>query len=196
VPVKSELLQEVNDISAALRYRIHNFVERLKQTLTDISKRLIDPRRQIQDRRMRLDDLFFRLSRRILSHLNRKNEQLGWWTDRLLSIRLIARIDNSNKVVEQYKYNLLKIFDIIKSNKSVRLRELLARLETLNPIAILERGYSITRTIPDLKVVVDPKTVSINQNLQVLVAKGTLTCRVKDKSENGPKDIRTITKTA
>ncbi len=196
VPVKCELLQEVNDISAALRYRIHNFVERLKQTLTDISKRLIDPRRQIQDRRMRLDDLFFRLSRRILSHLNRKNEQLGWWTDRLLSIRLIARIDNSNKVVEQYKYNLLKIFDIIKSNKSVRVRELLARLETLNPIAILERGYSITRTIPDLKVVVDPKTVSINQNLQVLVAKGTLTCRVKDKSENGPKDIRTITKTA
>ncbi len=84
----------------------------------------------------------------------------------------------------------------MQSYKSAQLKELLARLETLNPIAILERGYSITRTIPDLKVVMDPKTVSIDQNLQVLVAKGTLTCRVKDKSENGPKDIRTITKTA
>jgi hypothetical protein len=29
-----------------------------------------------------------------------------------------------------------------------------------------------------------------------LLAKGTLTCRVKDKSQNGPKNIRAISKTA
>jgi exodeoxyribonuclease VII large subunit len=196
VPVKYELLQQVNDISADLKYRIRHTIERLWQTLTDISKRLIDPRRQIQDRRMRLDDFASRLSRRILILLNRKNEQLGWWSDRLLSLNPITRIHNFHKVVEQYGYNLLKTFHIIKSHKSTQLREHTARLETLNPIAILERGYSITRTIPDLRVVLDPKTVSINQNLQVLVAKGTLTCRVKDKSENGPKDIRTIIETA
>ncbi len=196
VPVKSELLQEVNDISAGLQYRMRNYIERLRQRLTDISKRLVDPRRRIQDRRMRLDDLTFRLNRRMLMQLNRKNEQLGWWMDRLLSISMINRIHNFNKLIEQYEYKLLKTFNIIKSRKSALLKEFLARLETLNPIAILERGYSITRTIPDLKVVLDPKTVCINQNLQVLVAKGTLTCRVKDKSENGPKDIRTITKTA
>jgi exodeoxyribonuclease VII large subunit len=128
--------------------------------------------------------------------LKRKNEQLGWWCDRLLSTSVISRIHNFKKLIEQFEYNLLKTLNIIQSHKSAQLKELLARLETLNPIAILERGYSITRTIPDLKVVMDPKTVSIDQNLQVLVAKGTLTCRVKDKSENGPKDIRTITKTA
>ena len=196
VPVKFKLLQEVNDISASLKYRIRNTVERLRQTLTDISKRLIDPRRQIQDRRMRLDDFVLRLSRRALIFLNRKNEQFGWWSDRLLSRSPITRIHNFNEIIEQYGYKVLKTFHIIKNNKSTRLRELTARLETLNPIAILERGYSITRTIPDLKVVLDPKAVSINQNLQVLVAKGTLTCRVKDKSENGPKNIRTITETA
>jgi len=131
-----------------------------------------------------------------LIFLNRKNEQFGWWSDRLLSRSPITRIHNFNEIIEQYGCKLLKTFHIIKNNKSTRLRELTARLETLNPIAILERGYSITRTIPDLKVVLDPKAVSINQNLQVVVAKGTLTCRVKDKSENGPKNIRTITETA
>jgi exodeoxyribonuclease VII large subunit len=74
-------------------------------------------------------------------------------------------------------------------DKSARLRELRARLETLSPIAILERGYSITRTIPDLKVVRNPRSVAINQDLEVMVAKGSLTCRVKEKSENGPKNI-------
>jgi exodeoxyribonuclease VII large subunit len=145
---------------------------------------------------MRVDDFASRLSRCVLTLLNRKNEQLGWWTDRLLSFNLISRIHNFNKITEQYYFNLLKSFDIIKSSKSAQLGELTARLETLNPVAILERGYSITRTIPDLKVVCDPKSVSINQNLQVLLAKGTLTCRVKDKSQNGPKNIRAIPKTA
>ncbi|MEJ2100521.1 MAG: exodeoxyribonuclease VII large subunit [Desulfobacterales bacterium] len=196
VPVKSELLQQVNDISADLKYRIQHAVDRLRQTLVDTSNRLIDPRRQIQDRRMRLDDFTSRISRRILILLNRKKEQLSWRSDRLFSNRFIPRVHNFNKVIEQYEYNLLKTYNIIKNFKSAQLRELTARLETLNPIAILERGYSITRTIPDLKVVFDPKSVSINQNLQVLVAKGTLTCRVKDKSGNGPKNIRTITKTA
>jgi exodeoxyribonuclease VII large subunit len=69
------------------------------------------------------------------------------------------------------------------------LRELCIQLETLSPIAILKRGYSITRTIPDLDLVFDPKMVSIEQDLEVMVAKGTLTCRVKGKSENGPENI-------
>ena len=83
----------------------------------------------------------------------------------------------------------MKTFNKELENKSARLRELSARLETLSPIAILERGYSITRTIPDSKVVRNPRMVSINQDLEVMVAKGTLTCRIKGKSENGPKNI-------
>jgi exodeoxyribonuclease VII large subunit len=196
VPIKFELLQEVNNISASLKVRMRHHLQRLRQTLTEISRRLVDPRRQIQDRRMRLDDLASRLGRLILNILDRKNEQLSWRSDHLLSLSPTPRIRNFNKLIEQYVYKLLKTIHIIRIDKSTRLRELLARLETLSPIAILERGYSITRTLPDLKVVLDPKAVSIDQNLQVLVAKGTLTCRVKDKSENGPKDIRTITETA
>jgi exodeoxyribonuclease VII large subunit len=145
---------------------------------------------------MRLDDFASQLNRRIVIFLKNKNEQLVWRKNQLLSLAPISRIYNFHQRVEQYGYKVLKLYNIIINNKSTRLRELSARLEALSPVAILERGYSITRTIPDLKVVLDPKMVSINQKLQVLVAKGTLTCRVKDKSEDGPKNIRTITKTA
>jgi exodeoxyribonuclease VII large subunit len=196
IPIKFELLQRVNDVFADLRYRMGHALGRLRQTLADISKRMIDPRRQIQDRRMRLDDFATRLNRRMLTLLKYKNEQLGWRFNQLASLAFLPRIHSFHKIIEQYDHNILKTFNIIISTKSARLRELSARLEALSPVAILERGYSITRTIPDFKVVFDPKDVSINQKLQVLIAKGTLTCRVKDKSENGPKNIRTIIKTA
>ena len=52
-------------------------------------------------------------------------------------------------------------------------------------MAILTRGYSITRTIPGKKVIKDPKMVSLNQDLEVMVAFGRLYCRVKGKSTDG-----------
>jgi len=57
-----------------------------------------------------------------------------------------------------------------------------SRLNDLSPVAILDRGYSITRTIPDAVVVRDPKIVNLGQNLEVMLSKGSLICRVEGKS--------------
>jgi exodeoxyribonuclease VII large subunit len=196
VPVKNQLFQSVKDTSSELGYRMLNQVERLRLNLIDVTKGLLDPRKQIQDWRLRLDDFASRLSRQTSILLGRKIERLKWWQDRLVAHSPKSQISNLNVIIEQYLFNLLKIFNKNLERKSAWLGELRARLETLSPIAILERGYSITRTIPDLKVVRNPKRVSINQDLEVMVAKGSLTCRVKEKSENGPKNIRTIDETA
>lgn len=189
VPVKNELLRMVNDNFLALKYRICNVIKRFRGSLIDLAKGLVDPKKQIQDWRLRLDDFASRLSRNFLMLFGRKNEQHEWWLDRLVAHHPASQINNINLIIEQYLYKLLKTYGKQVNSKVTRLRELRARLETLNPIAILERGYSITRTIPDSKVVLNPRMVSINQDLEVMVAKGTLTCRVKGKSENGPKNI-------
>lgn len=196
VPVKNQLFQLVNDESAELGYRMLNRVERLRLNLMDFTKRLVDPRKQIQDWRLRLDDFASRLNRQTSILLGRKIERLKWWQDRLVAHSPKSQIYNFNVIIKQYIFNLPKIFNKNLEGKSAWLGELRARLETLSPIAILERGYSITRTIPDLKVVRNPKNVSINQDLEVMVSKGSLTCRVKEKSENGPKNFRTIDETA
>ncbi|MEE9496074.1 MAG: exodeoxyribonuclease VII large subunit [Desulfobacterales bacterium] len=196
VPVKNELLRIVDDTFAALEYRMFNIIERLRLNLMDVARRLVDPGRLIQDWRLRLDDFASRLSRQALILLERRKESLNWWQDRLIAHSPNPQIYNFNVIIKQNSYNLLKNLHKTLEGKSTRLCELRARLETLSPIAILERGYSITRTIPDLKVVRNPKSVSINQDLEVMVAKGSLTCRVKEKSENGPKNIRTIDETA
>jgi exodeoxyribonuclease VII large subunit len=196
VPVKNELLQLVNDTFSALGYRMFNVIERLRLNLTDIAKRMVDPKKQIEDLRLRLDDFASRLSRQALILLEHKKERLKWWQDRLAANSPNSQIYNLNVIIKQDLYNLFKTFSKILEHQSARLGELRARLETLSPIAILDRGYSITRTIPDLKVIRNPRSVSINQDLEVMVAKGSLTCRVKEKSENGPKNIRTIDETA
>ena len=53
-----------------------------------------------------------------------------------------------------------------------RYGNLSSRLELLNPTAILSRGYSITRTIPEKQVVRSAKTVSAGQELEILLGVG------------------------
>ena len=186
VPLKNELFQDLMGVFQDLKYRMTTLIERLRRRLLDLSRQLIDPQKQIEDWRLRMDDYTSRLMHYISILLDRQNERFVWWKGRLLNNSPTNQIDSLKVVLNQNKYKLLKTFNKILDDKSARLRELSIHLETLSPIAILERGYSITRTVPDLNLVFDPREVSINQDLEVMVAKGTLRCRVKGKSENGP----------
>jgi exodeoxyribonuclease VII large subunit len=189
VPVKYELLQILKDIFKNLKYRMTSTIHRLGFDLRDLSQRLIDPRKRIQDYRLQLDDYTSRLIRHIQILLDRRKERFQSWKARLMNSSPAYQSHNLNVIIEQNEYKLLNSFIKNIEKKSARLREIRVQLETLSPIAILKRGYSITRTIPDLKLVMDPKTVSLEQDLEVMVEKGTLTCRVKGKSENGPENI-------
>ncbi|MGD8390281.1 MAG: exodeoxyribonuclease VII large subunit [Desulfobacterales bacterium] len=188
-PIKSELLQMVNDFSLDLQYRMDTIIQRLRHAVVEMSKRLTDPRKKTQDWRLRLDDFAARLNRCTRLQLDRSAERLEWWHDRLLKNSPANQVQNAKAIIHQ---NINKLIELYKKNiqlKSARLGELSARLEALSPIAILERGYSITRTLPDAKIVLDPETVALNQDLEVIVSKGALICQVKEKLKNGPKNI-------
>ena len=64
-------------------------------------------------------------------------------------------------------------------NKKTNLREITSALDLLNPTAILSRGYSITRTIPDNSVVRNAKEVAHGQDLEILLGTGSLTVKTK-----------------
>ncbi len=189
LPVKQELLQIVKNFSADLHYRMITRIEGLRRTLLDTAKRLADPRKKSQDWRLRLDDLTARLSRQTRSILTRKNERLQWRQDKLLMNSPLSRLKNSKAIIDKNFDKLFELYNKNRQNKLAHLRELNARLDALNPIAILERGYSITRTVPQAKIVLDPETVAVHQELEVIVSRGALICRVKEKLKNGPKNI-------
>ncbi|MBT8371958.1 MAG: hypothetical protein KJO34_13415, partial [Deltaproteobacteria bacterium] len=121
--------------------------------------------------------------------LGRERENLGFWAGRLEANNPMVLFEKIKNQLKQINNNILKSFIIYNKSKQMRIRELSAKLEALSPVAILARGYSITRTIPEAEVVRDARTVSLNQDLEVMIAKGRLFCRVKGKSTNGEKDI-------
>jgi len=146
-----------------------------------MTSRLIHPKRKIEDLRLRTDDNVGRLYRTFKTSILQHQERLLWRTDRLFSNSPLLRTKTLNDKLEQKNDNLYNYMKILINKKQGLLRELIVKLHTLNPEAILSRGYSITRTIPDATVVKDPKKLSIGQDLEVMVAKGAFICSVKRK---------------
>ncbi len=182
VPQKSELQQRLRDILRLLNANINYYFKRLNEKLKEKSSRLFDPRRRIEDSCLKVDDLTGRLNR-LLSHrihLERKNHD--FWDDRLQANTPLNFL-KKNKLKHEYNYlNLLKSYEKYNNKNKVKIRELSTKLQALSPVAILERGYSITRTLPSKSVVKDPAKVCLDQDLEVMVALGRLYCRVKGKS--------------
>ena len=189
VPEKSELQRHCSDVSRHLKTRILYYFKALNLKLNEISKRLVEPRRKLADHRLRLDDLCARFGRILRFKVRREREYLDFWRDRLGANTPGLVILKAKKQLEQINQNLIKSLIIYNHSKKIKGRELRAKLEALNPLAILARGYSVTRTIPQATVIKDSQKVTLNQELEVLLAKGTLICRVKGKVNDGKKNI-------
>ena len=69
------------------------------------------------------------------------------------------------------------------------LRGLAGRLDALSPLAVLARGYSITRVLPDDRVVTDARTLHPGDALETLLARGAVRSAVTGVLERaGPAD--------
>ncbi|MFC1798616.1 exodeoxyribonuclease VII large subunit [Thermodesulfobacteriota bacterium] len=189
VPVKADLKGLCQNFEKSLTSCFYYIIKRYSMRISELAVRLADPRRKIQDFRLRVDDLTIRLIRQIQKIRLQRGERLFFWHDRLMANNPIALLKIYHEKLDLYNNNMLYFMVNLIKQKKHQLREKLARLQALNPKSILKRGFSITRTIPDLVVVKDSDSVNIGQKLDVLLASGTLTCWVGGKKKNGQENI-------
>ncbi len=181
VPSKDELKRRHEDIFSKLKLNIRQHIEKYRYILSRVSKSLVDPKRKVQDLRLKIDDFTIRLTKIYFNRINQKREKYKLWKDLLYTNKPLGYIANLNEKLTNISDKLSTLNSIYLNNKRSLLRGNKGRLYALNPTSILKRGYSITRTIPEAVVVKTAHSVSIGQNLEVMLAKGTLVVNVHQK---------------
>lgn len=189
VPVKSELLHRHRMIFNRLRTCSKRNITYNYNNLDKVVKKLIHPKKKLDDLRFRADDYSARLLKEFKRYVNVRNEKLSWYAQRLNKINPITLIKDYRNLVSQHSNQMYSLFNSDMNATHLNLMVLNGRLHALSPAAVLGRGYSITRTIPEKTIIVNSENVFIGDLLEILLSRGTLFCRVERKTDNGKNDF-------
>lgn len=131
----------------------------------------------------RVDDFVSRL----VSHMRYRVERSG---ERLRSLDRHLRLVSPLERIKRQRERLRDEVSALQSSMSHRLalwrgelRTAAARLDSLSPLAILARGYSVCRLLPDLSIITRAASVAEGGHVEVLLAQGGLICRVEERRQ-------------
>ncbi|MEN8692454.1 MAG: exodeoxyribonuclease VII large subunit [Desulfobacterales bacterium] len=189
VPIKGELYRKINELKYLIILNLQRYIKNYRSQIGSLRERLADPKKKLSDHRLKLDEEAGRLIRALMNQIHMRRERLAWRSDKLsynnpsyYVTKLKEKLDRTSTLLQQSIRSCV-------SERQARLREVNAKLDSLNPTAILARGFSITRTLPETTIVRDSAAVSLGQALEIVLARGSLTCDVKEKFKNGKKII-------
>ena len=174
VPPKQDLLRQIADVQAKLIHTFNNYLRFHRTYLREFSRRLIDPRKRVQDLRMKNDELTDRLIRACRQFLKQRREHLHWRTSKLKTLSPAIHFPLLKNKLELLKHNLLSYFEkyIETAKSSIKGSE--SKLTALSPLSILQRGYSITRLRANNQVVRSSDNVQVGDQLQIILGSGSL----------------------
>lgn len=186
VPAKRDLQQRIRQLETTLARRMQARLNTGQQELKNLQRRLIHPRRRLQDQLMRTDELYLRLQRAVAYCLAQARTRLTWQTASLQHQTPGHQIQKHYLTLKHHQSTLHAALRHISGQQRNRLATQSARLAALSPLSILQRGYSITRRQSDQQVLMDATAVTPEQSLEIILARGTLICRVERTQPNGP----------
>jgi exodeoxyribonuclease VII large subunit len=176
-PDRRELMRSNADRARLLGRALQRYLERHMQAVDYLSHRLVDPRERLQAERERLRHLTSRLAAAGTASVSHIRWVLLDCARRLLHARFdpgayLARVQQASLRLDGAAGKNL-------SASSAVLEGLRARLETLNPHAVLERGYAIASD-PAGRILRDSSLLSPGDRLRVQFARGAVDTEVKN----------------
>jgi len=185
VPNKHELANSLEQWTGRLKNLICRSVESHRNKLDFLEKRMSDPRKRLDDFRLRVDDIIGRLAVYMSNILRQKDEQFERRVDALSSKSPKSRVGELKGLVSRLNKGLEVHVKHYLGNQRHRLEKSMEGLDRLSPLNILQRGYSIVRSLPDYNIVKDVKSLKVGDRINIKLLKGEAIGQIKELIEEG-----------
>jgi exodeoxyribonuclease VII large subunit len=179
VPLRSVLDETLSHLKEDLRQALTRHVQMSREALTSLGQRLQDPRRRMADQRMILDDLQGRLLAHVALTSKRAQEGLFQLTDRLLASDPRQTIGRTREALAESHERLIRSAGVMIGTNRNDLEREMALLDSLNPLHVLGRGYSIAHRLPGEEIVKDARSLQPGIKVRITFHKGQATCKVE-----------------
>ncbi len=149
-------------------------MQMLKQKISLLARALIDPARMLQDLSQRNDDLMVRLENAARRYVSDQKMHVELLTHKMGSPEVLL---NKSKVANRNLHSRLqnKMKNLLQFRMQ-NLQKYFSLLDSLSPLRVVDRGYSIVRS--EGEIIKDVKNLKIDQEVAITFANGEATAKI------------------
>ena len=179
-PHQQEWLELIASLHNRLASCVKHQLTQHQQRLQWLVKRLRHPRQRLQIQAQRLDELEHRLIKAMDHSIRHTRAGMAAIYARLVQHSPAQRV----RELELHRQALAKrLMVAIQHSMALRRGRLLGAtrtLETVSPLATLNRGYAIVKTYPAGEIIRRADAIHTGDQVQAQLAQGSLLCTVND----------------
>ena len=138
--------------------------------------------RHIQELRDTVDDLTDSVARSLSERLRTASTRLDRAAVSLSPMQLAAKLAANDRRLSLIEHRTQTAAAKLTSGRQRKIENAMARLDTLSPLAVLTRGYSITQNESG-EIVRNVHQIEVGERIRVRVANGRLSAEVKELVE-------------
>ena len=190
-PDAAALVQGVSDAGKALVRIIHSRLEQRQTALTSLNERLQKrhPARLLQDRVQRIDELESRLQQSATRQLNVHMLRLTSLHERLNSNTPLLKLAGMNGQLSNASTRLNSAMLRLLSNAKSRFQLSARALDTVSPLATLDRGFAVVKHKE--KLITDAAQLNPGDQILTQLAHGSVSSTVDSTAQNNQLDKKT-----
>ena len=175
--------KEIKNVLHYLRGRLENEVVQICQGhrthLSHLAGIFREPEKKIEEYFLRMDDLVNRLRLFASWILKRKREKQLHLSQNLLLRSPMERLKTIGSFLSEVQKRMAQNVNHAMEIRRHRVEGILGKLDSLSPLSILQRGYSITRRLPSLQILREATQVKEGDRVEIKLCQGTLVCGVE-----------------
>jgi exodeoxyribonuclease VII large subunit len=176
---KREIGNTLHYLEGRLESYILQTLQGYRTHLSHLRKIFKEPGKKVEEYFLRVDDFGNRLRLLTSWTLKRKEEKCLRLGESLLLRNPIQRVKTFRSFISDAKKRLGQNIKFSVGIERQRVAGILGKLDSLSPLSILQRGYSIARKLPSLQILREATQVEEGDKVEVGLYRGTLLCGVE-----------------
>jgi len=183
-PDQGELHKNLSRIFNRLKHSINLTISREVENIKLRNSQLVHPGQYLQNVAQRLDDLSIRMNnhyiQRIKQHKSKLNSINMRFNNAVPSKKILQLKIQHENLNKQFTSAWNNVFD----QKKYQLNLLARTLNSVSPLATLNRGYAIVKVVKTNEIIRSFTEVKKDTRINITLSKGELTCYVEESKNN------------
>lgn len=178
VPVLAELVERLRELKVRMGQVMLRHCASERQRLDAGIRGVTDIRFRLQESSQRTDEMVNRLREMVQQLVTAWRERVHEVQRDLSGLNPILAVKQGLATIPQFSKRLEGQMGVILAQHHHRIHATMAHLNSLSPLAILGRGYSILQTVPAGQILRRANDVGVGQKMEAQLSSGRLSCIV------------------